>query len=440
MNSYLRLLERLEASRRLGVTLGLERVRAALAALGDPQLRLPAVHIAGTNGKGSTAAMTEALLRAAGLRTGLFTSPHLARFTERIRVDGREVSGERLGELDARIVATGVPLSYFEIATVLAFLAFAEAGVEVAVLETGLGGRLDATTACQPLATAITSIGLDHTETLGTTLGAIAAEKAGIAKPEVPLVLGAVPAEAEAVIEARARDVGAQLLRLGRELHRLASPPALPGAHQRDNAALAVALATHAAAALGKTLGSDGIAAGLASARWPGRLELVTPHVLLDGAHNAEGARALAAALPAFAGDRPVVLATSIVRGKDVAGILAPLLPLVAGVIVTRSRNDRALSVDELRREVQAVADSSSARATSDGVADATSARVTIEAVDDPQAALARARVLAGPGGLVLVAGSLFLVGELRAVLLDEPVDPLLTSDPAPTPTDPPTP
>ena len=148
----------------LGVELGLERVRLALARLGDPQRRFAAVQVAGTNGKGSTAAMTEAVLRAAGLRTGLYSSPHLARFTERIRVDGREVDGDRLAALDRRVAATEVPLTYFEVATALAFLAMAEAGVEVAVLETGLGGRLDAVTTCEPCATAITSIGLDHTE------------------------------------------------------------------------------------------------------------------------------------------------------------------------------------------------------------------------------------------------------------------------------------
>src|SRR4051812_49350935 len=163
---YPGLLARLDGLRTLGVDLGLDRVRRALSALGSPERRLPAVQIAGTNGKGSTAALTEAVLRAAGLRTGLYTSPHLARFTERVRVAGEEVDGDRLAALDARVEATGVPLTYFEIATALAFLAFAEAGVEVAVLETGLGGRLDAVSACEPVATAVTTIALDHTDYL----------------------------------------------------------------------------------------------------------------------------------------------------------------------------------------------------------------------------------------------------------------------------------
>ncbi|HEY6475708.1 MAG TPA: Mur ligase family protein, partial [Polyangia bacterium] len=173
MAVYADLLARLDgAAQTLGVDMGLERVRVALARLGDPQKKFAAVQIAGTNGKGSTAAMTEAILRAAGLRTGLTTSPHLARFTERIRVAGAEIDGDELAALDARIVATGVPLTYFEIATVLAFLAFADAGVELGVLETGLGGRLDAVTTGEPLATAITSIGFDHMGYLGTTLTA----------------------------------------------------------------------------------------------------------------------------------------------------------------------------------------------------------------------------------------------------------------------------
>ena len=174
--------------------MGLDRTRAALERLGNPQRRAVTVQIAGTNGKGSTAAMTDAILRAAGLRTGLYTSPHLSRFTERIRVNGREADGDRLAHLNREISATGVPLTYFEIATVLAFMTFAESGVDVVVAETGLGGRLDATTTSEPVATAITSIDWDHAELLGSTLAQIAGEKAGIAKPGVPLFLAAVAA------------------------------------------------------------------------------------------------------------------------------------------------------------------------------------------------------------------------------------------------------
>jgi dihydrofolate synthase/folylpolyglutamate synthase len=411
---YADLLARLDqAAGALGVDLGLDRVRRALARLGEPQRRILAVQIAGTNGKGSTAAMTEAILRQAGLRTGLYTSPHLARFTERIRVDGREVDGDRLAALDGRIQAAGERLTYFEIATVLAFLAFAEAGVEVAVLETGLGGRLDAVTCCEPLATAITSIGLDHTDYLGPTLADVAREKAGILKPGVPCFMGRLPPEAEAAIAARAGALGAPLLRLESELPPAPAAVALPGAHQRDNAALAIALARAAADGAGRPLAPATIAAGLASVRWPGRLERVADDLWLDCAHNAEGARALASAIPAVAAGRPVTLVVSIARDKDAGAILAALAPAARRLIATSSDSPRALPPAAL------------ASAAAAGFA-------RVEAVEDPGAALARAR--AEGGGLVVACGSIFLVGPLRARLLGEPVDPRRTSDPLPGP------
>jgi dihydrofolate synthase/folylpolyglutamate synthase len=411
VGAYADLLTRLDgAAQSLGVDLGLERVRVALARLGDPQRRFAAVQIAGTNGKGSTAAMTEAILRAAGLRTGLTTSPHLARFTERIRVAGVEVEGDRLAALDARIVATGVPLTYFEIATVLAFLAFAEAGVELAVLETGLGGRLDAVTTCEPLATAITSIGLDHMGYLGTTLTAIAREKAGILKPGVPCLLGRLPAEAHAAIARRAGEVGAPLRYLGRDF----SPPpgrlALAGPHQRDNAAIAVGLARAAAAHLRRPLGSATVADALAHTVWPGRLERIDDDLLLDCAHNADGARALAAALPEIAAGRRVVLLMSVAEDKQPREIFEALGPLAHTLVATRADSPRALPADAVALEA--------ARFIPRRVA-----------ISDPWDALDEARRRAA-GGLVVACGSIFLVGPLRARLLDEPVDPRRTSDP----------
>jgi len=180
-----------------GVDLGLDRVLLALERLGSPERRIPAVHIAGTNGKGSCAAFTDSILRQAGLHTGLFTSPHLSRFTERIRIDGVEIDGDHLARLDEVVAGTNVPLTFFEVSAVLAFLAFAEAKVDVAILETGLGGRLDATSVCHPLACAITSIALDHEAILGSTIAAIAYEKACIAKPGIPLFLGPLVPEAD---------------------------------------------------------------------------------------------------------------------------------------------------------------------------------------------------------------------------------------------------
>jgi dihydrofolate synthase/folylpolyglutamate synthase len=412
---YAALLARLDGTRSLGVSLGLERTRAALDRLGNPERRVAAVQIAGTNGKGSVAAMTDAILRAAGLRSGLFTSPHLVRFTERIRIDGREIDGDHLADLYQAVAATGVPLTYYEIGTVLAFLAYAEAGVELMVLETGLGGRLDAATTCHPCATAITSIGFDHAELLGDTLAAIAREKAGIAKAGVPLFLAPLAPEAEQVIAAVAAAAGAPVLRLGRDFGEAPAPSALPGAHQRTNAALAVALARAAADHLGRPLpqagGSpDPIAAGLRNVSWPGRLEWLGPDTLLDCAHNAESARTLADALDASP-RRPRALVVSVVAGKPVREMLALLAPRFDAVVATRSPSPRALPPEELLAALPV-----------------TPARVL--SADDPLAALAAARMAAGPGGLVVVAGSIFLVGEVRATLTGEPRDPVVTSDP----------
>jgi dihydrofolate synthase/folylpolyglutamate synthase len=419
---YVDLLARLEKARTLGVEMGLPRVRGALAQLGDPQRRFAAVQIAGTNGKGSTAAMAESILRAAGVRTGLYTSPHLARFTERIRVGGVEAAGDRLAELDTRIAATGVPLTYFEIATALAFLCFAEDGVELAVLETGLGGRLDAVTTCEPCATAVTSIALDHTDYLGGTLREIAREKAGVIKPGVPHLIGPLLPDADEEMERTAREAGAPLLRFGRDFF---APPAdstlgLAGPHQAANAAIAVELASQAWRALGRpgALPPDAVTAGLAGVRWPGRLERVANDLLLDCAHNVEGARALSAALPALAGGRPVALVVSVVRDKDVGGVLAELAPVASTIIATQSSNPRSLPAAEL------------ASAASAALAQTGAPKGKVQSVPDPLVALNLARRYVGHGGLVVVAGSIFLVGEVRAHVLDEPHDPTLMFDP----------
>jgi dihydrofolate synthase / folylpolyglutamate synthase len=405
--AYRRLLGLLEVTRARGVSLGLPRLQAALQALGSPEASLPAVHVAGTNGKGSTAAMTEAILRAGGWRTGLYTSPHLSRFTERIRIDGQEVDGDWLAGLGDRLFATGAPVTYFEAATALGFLAMAEARVEVAVLEVGLGGRLDATNLCRPVVTAITSISLDHMELLGDSLAAIAREKAGIAKAGVPLVLGAVPAEAEAEIHRVAAAVGAPVWAPGDIAPQLPlGQLRLAGAHQRGNAVVAAQLARTAAQALGRSLDQEAIAAGLAGVRWPGRLEWVADDVLLDAAHNQEGVQALVAALPP---GRPRTLVMSVVRGKAAAEMIALLAPHFDRLVFTRSANSRSTPPEELAALVPAGSPG------------------TVAVEEDARRALAEAR---RRGGLCVVAGSLFLVGEIRAHLLGEPVDPLVTSDP----------
>ncbi len=431
-------LARLYALAPRGARFGLEPMSAACAAEGDPQRRLRVVHVAGTNGKGSVAASVEAIARAAGLRTGLYTSPHLLRFAERIQVDGEPVSDARLDAALARVMDAHPTLTFFEVATLAAFLIFAEEAIDLVVLEVGLGGRLDATNVVErPLVTAVTSIALDHTALLGDTLEAIAGEKAGIVKHGAPLVTGALPASAAKVVEACARGEGAApLWRLGHELsHQRAGAslvvrgprersvvvqPALVGAHQDDNAAVAVGIAWMLRAA---TVGAQvdealaiedvAIARGLASVRWPGRLETIYVQAgalagtyLLDGAHNEQGCAALAAALDARlepAAARALVFGT--MADKPWAPMLGPLLPRAGTRVYVEPQASGGG-----RRATEAAAysplDPHGRRAVN--VADA----------------LAQARACVGREGLVLVAGSLYLVGEARGELLGAPRDP----------------
>lgn len=430
------LLERLAARAPRGIVLGLERVERALSRLGDPHLGTPTLHVAGTNGKGSTCAMTEALLRAAGLRTGLTTSPHLVRFAERVRIDGAPIGDEAFAAALERVLPLPEELTFFESLTLAAFVAFRDARLDAVVLETGLGGRLDATNVCAPTGTAITSIDRDHAALLGETLEAIAAEKAGIAKAGVPLVLGRIAPAPRDVILARAGAVGAvPIVRLGAEL--LVSPgsparvslpalgdrgalslpiePSLAGAHQLDNAAVACALA--------RTLVSDAALAAAAPAlsrvAWPGRLERLERDgrvILLDGAHNEEGARALAAALEAL-GHRGVTLVFAAMDDKPVEGMLAALLPAAARAVLTTVELEGA-GTRASRRPA------SLARLR--GAADAVTPSPPVLAATSPEDAVGVALGAAPPGGTVVVCGSLYLIGRARAALLGLTPDPSL--------------
>jgi dihydrofolate synthase / folylpolyglutamate synthase len=392
--SYEEMLQRLLALRRFGMRPGLDGVRALLHALGDPQGALGVVHVGGTNGKGSTAAMIEAGLRADGRRTGLYTSPHLLRFTERIRVGGAEIARERAAALAERVFAVGGEYTFFETATAMALLAFAEAGVDVAVLEVGLGGRLDATNVVErPLVTLVTSIGLDHTDVLGPCMADIAREKAGIFKRGVPAIFACDDEDAREELLLRAEQVAAPAQLYGRDFDDAGLPPlALGGAHQRRNAALA----RQALRILG--VGDAAIAAGLSTVKWPGRLERLSASVLVDAAHNGEGAQALAAALPVG----PFTLVLGVVADKDVRAIVEPLAGRAVRVIATRPASPRALPAAELAKLVPGA-----------------------EVADDLAAALAMAA-----GDEVVVAGSIFLVGEARRLVLGEAADPLPVQDP----------
>ena len=388
--------------------LGLERIRTVLAALGDPHRCFRVVHVAGTNGKGSTCAMIEAGLRAAEVRTGLFTSPHLIEPTERIQVAGAPVTPEQFRQA-FEVVHTAAEQcnldchpTYFETVTAMAFFLFRELRVETAVIEVGLGGRLDATNVVEPALTVITPIDFDHEAYLGYTLEAIAGEKAGILKPGVPAVFSQQRPEAEAVLTARAQELGVPVMRAERfcvkDLHidargsrfsGLTCP--LAGEHQVQNAVTA-ALALQA-------LGVP--PQGIAEASWPGRLEHVAPNpdIILDGAHNPAGARALQRYLERFYPGRRVWLVFGAMRDKALDEVAGILFPLACELIFPGMNSARALRPEalvELAGRGRVAADIATALAL------LREAGKTEDISDD----------------VVVITGSLFLVGEARAHLM----------------------
>ena len=404
-----------------GIKLGLDPVQNACIELGHPEEATPVAHVAGTNGKGSVSAMLERIERARGRRTGLYTSPHLCRFAERIRVDGEPIDDALLERCLGRALAIEPELTFFEATTVAAFLAFREQRVESRILEVGLGGRLDATNVVlRPSVTVITRIDFDHMDKLGFTLTEIAREKAGILKPGAPLVLGNVQGEAEAAILARAKEVGAPVTYALKDARatRVAARATLKllGEHQRENATVAAC----AAMLLGAT--DAEIVHGLSHTEWPGRLETI--HVkgdsflqnvtgaagasraaerndatfLLDCAHNPDGARALARYLASD--PRPNVLVFGALLDKAWKEMLPLLAPLATHrVYVTPS--GRAPAPPE---EMRAMADG--------------------EIAENVPDALIRARANAEENGRIVICGSLYLVGEARSLLLGVPRDP----------------
>ncbi|RKQ89109.1 bifunctional folylpolyglutamate synthase/dihydrofolate synthase [Brockia lithotrophica] len=418
-----------------GSALGLERIEALLSALDLPRDAVPAVHVAGTNGKGSVTRTVAAIFSAAGRRVGIYTSPHLEDYWERVEVDGAPVRTETLAafrrEVEAvlpRLSARGLVPTEFEVMTALAWYAFSREGVDVAAVEVGLGGRLDATNALFPKVAAITTVGYDHVRILGPTLRDIAREKAGILKPGVPVVVGPLPPEAEEVVLAEAEARGAPAFLWGRDYAaedvvpcgafpgavrftyrgpwstRPDLVPGLAGAHQAQNAAVAVLAGEILARAAGISLPDEAVRLGLAAVRHKGRLEFFPPDVWLDGAHNPEGARALADALarvvaPGAPGGPRVVFLLAVSADKDVSEILRPLLPLARAAFVTRYTGSRAMSPDVLADHVRMIAP-----------------HLDVWITEDPKRAFLEALALARQAGVPLVVcGSLYLVGELRA-------------------------
>jgi dihydrofolate synthase / folylpolyglutamate synthase len=378
----------------LGMRLGLEPMRLACARAGHPERSFPAVHVTGTNGKGSTCAMVESIARASGMRTGLYTSPHLCRFAERIRVDGAPIDDAALTRVLERALALGPDLSFFETATLAAFLTFQEQEIELGVIEVGIGGRLDATNVLTaPRCTAITRVALDHQDRLGETLEEIAREKAGIAKPGVPLFLGPMTARARDAIAEVAAAAGARVVELDSSL-----PPeaavSRDAAYQRENARMA----WHIGAQLG--IPEEAIVRGLAQATWPGRFERIDAADgpwLLDGAHNPDGARALVHALRGV--ERPGALIFGALADKAWREMLPLLAELPCPRFYVAPRGRAPAEPIELAKALPGTPAPSLAEA------------------------LVLARAVAGPA-LVVVSGSLFLVGEARARLLGLPEDP----------------
>jgi dihydrofolate synthase/folylpolyglutamate synthase len=407
----------------------LRRMAELLDRLGNPHLTSPAIHVAGTKGKGSTAAMIASALSAAGYRTGLYTSPHLHTFRERITIDGGMITEEEFAALTERLQPEidevnrrhdYGEITTFEILTALAFAFFMERRVDFQVLEVGLGGRLDATNVVMPRIAVITSISLDHAEVLGDSLAKIAGEKVGIIKPGTLVISAPQSNEVEGVIEEVCRSKGVSLITVGRDVtwrklksdlsgqffevkgkagnHKLIIP--LLGEHQLENAAVAVA----ALEAL--DIGVVDIARGLAQVQWPGRLEILRhePLFLADGAHNADSANRLRETIEKYLHFDRLILILGASSDKDIAGIVGALAPLSSQAIVTRSRHPRALAPNLLLEELEKQG-------------------VKGELAESVSSAVERAMEMAGPRDLICATGSLFVAAEAREYIKGIPYD-----------------
>jgi dihydrofolate synthase/folylpolyglutamate synthase len=422
-------LQELYRLERFGIKLGLDNIRKLLSLLGDPQRGLRAVHVTGTNGKGSVAAYVASALHAAGLRVGLYTSPHLVRFNERIRVDGRLISDDDVLRLWrdmqpavaalARRGRTSHP-TFFEVTTAMAFEYFRERHVDVGVIEVGMGGRMDATNVIDGIVAVLTRIGLEHTDHLGKTVPRIAREKAGIIKPGAVAVT--VAQDALPIIEARCRDVGARLSVVGREViaERISQDlrgqdvrvsgrfgtldvhTPLLGRFQVENVGLAVTTLAELRSA-GVAIPDAAILEGIRSTQWPARLQVVReqPLVIVDGAHNGPAARALAESLKEILGDRKVLLVIGILDDKDLAAFAEALGPRSKRVVACRPRTHRAFPAEDVAAAFGSHAETAIVPAVADAIEAATRA--------------------GSPEDVVLVTGSIYTAGEALAHLGESP-------------------
>ena len=382
---------------RFGIKLGLENIRRLIAELETDLSNARIVHVAGTNGKGSVCAMIESICRAEKYRTGLFISPHLVTFRERIRVNGKLISEKDVasGLINIRDqAATWDPHpTFFEITTALALKYFADAKADIVVLETGLGGRLDATNAVQSHVSVITPIALDHEKWLGDSIEKIASEKAGIIKPGIPVISAPQPLEAQRVIRARARECEAPLQFVERPYTE--SPVGLRGEHQKLNAAIAIA----AAGAAKIDLNDEAIVRGLANVEWPARFQCWDKQTIIDGAHNPAAAKILARSWREIFGNQPATVILAVLSDKDLNGICEALAPIADSFLLPKIRTERAVNPDQLAKILAQIGCKS-------------------EITSDFAEAWANARAQSNP---ILITGSLHFAGEALAHLQGQP-------------------
>jgi dihydrofolate synthase/folylpolyglutamate synthase len=418
VDSYRESLAYLYSLQFFGIKLGLDNIRELLSRVGNPQESLRIIHIAGTNGKGSTAAALANIFHAANIPAGLYTSPHLHRFTERIRIDTQQISETEAVELidEIRPHAEALQATFFEFTTAMALLCFQRRGVHWAILETGLGGRLDATNIVVPELCLMTPIALDHTAYLGTDLVAVATEKAGIFKPGVTVISAVQDEVVSQLFQYQAAQLNVQLLQFGDDYHcesavdmfAVSGPDlsldqlrsGLAGTHQHQNLALATAAASFLAWR-GVEISSADIRNGLAAVRWPGRLEWLPEQILLDGAHNPAGANKLAIYLQQqqLLGELHLVIGCK--ADKQVNELLSELLPFVAQAYVTCPPVDTAVTTDVIAQKIRV-------------------AGIIATEYADPLVAIQAALENRPTGGTILVAGSLFLVATVREFLLPD--------------------
>jgi len=404
---------------RHGIKLGLESIGSALHDLGNPQHRYKTLHVGGTNGKGSTAAILAKILQVAGYRVGLYTSPHLVDFRERIRVNEQLISENQVVALTQQVQSTTpIALTFFEFTTAIAFQYFADEAVDIAVVEVGMGGRFDATNVLTPLGVVITSISYDHESYLGLTLSEIAFEKAGIIKPDTPVILGDMPVEAETVIREVASSRQAPCYGLGTEFHVFHEPGerfryegieahfshlycSLHGNHQMNNAGCALALLEHVSRR-GLNIQEAMIRMALSQVVWPGRLEILEDHprLIIDGAHNPAAGKVLVDALIPMLhkDDARLIVVLAMMRDKDCANFLNLVCPFVDHLILTEMSMTRAATVHELRQHVP-------------------EGHFTLNETPQLAEALTFAKQLAKSSDVICVTGSLFLAGEVRHLL-----------------------